>query len=89
MNTPARGLENWPDTLKVLGLADATTLALEVIGRAIVNSCMLGVIARVTGWVKLDSIIAALTMNFEGKLLGKNEDLVRRGYKAAKIIAKE
>ena len=86
MNTAAEGLDKWPDALKVLGLADATTLALEVIGRTTVNSCMLGVMARVTGWVKLESVIAALAMNFEGDLLRKNEDLTRRGYEAAKIL---
>ena len=36
-------------------LIDATALALDEIGRAIVNTCMLGVLARVTGWVKLES----------------------------------
>ncbi len=62
-------METWPDALKVLGLIDATALALHEIGRAIVNTCMLGVIARVTGWVKLESVLSSLDMNFEGKLL--------------------
>jgi 2-oxoacid:acceptor oxidoreductase gamma subunit (pyruvate/2-ketoisovalerate family) len=88
LNTPRQELDEWPPGLKVLGLIDATALALEEIGRAIVNTCMLGVIARVTGWVKLESVIASLDMNFEGKLLAKNENLVRRGYDSVKIIAK-
>jgi 2-oxoacid:acceptor oxidoreductase gamma subunit (pyruvate/2-ketoisovalerate family) len=88
LNTSRKSLENWPDALKIVGLTDATTLALEGIGRAIVNSCMLGVIARVTGWVKLESVIAGLAMNFEGNLLRKNEDLARRGYETVDIIAK-
>ncbi len=72
----------------MLGVVDATALALEVMGRAIVNTCMLGVLARVTGWVRLESVIASLEMNFEGKLRAKNEDLVRRGFDSVKIIAK-
>jgi 2-oxoacid:acceptor oxidoreductase gamma subunit (pyruvate/2-ketoisovalerate family) len=89
INTPRQRLEKWPDALKVLGLIDATALALDEIGRAIVNTCMLGVIARVTGWVKLESVIASLDMNFEGKLLKKNQDLLRRGYESVTISIKE
>jgi len=89
MNTPKQRLESWPAALNIIGLVDATALALEEIGRGIVNTCMLGVMARATGWVKLESIIASLDMNFEGKLLRKNEDLVRRGYESVKITTKE
>ena len=88
INTPKQRLERWPQELNVLGLIDATALALDEIGRAIVNTCMLGVIARVTGWVKLESVIASLDMNFDGKLLKKNRDLVRRGYESVKISAR-
>ena len=88
MNTPRKKLEIWPDSLQSLGLVDATALALEEIGRAIVNTCMLGAIARVTGWVSLDSVIKSLTMNFEGKLLQTNENLVRRAYENVEITAK-
>lgn len=84
LNTP-RPLEKWPRGLKVLGIVDATTLALEEIGRAVVNTCMLGAIARVTGWVKLESVISSLDMYFEGNLLKKNETLIRRGYENVKI----
>ena len=89
INTPKGHLETWPPGLSVLGLVDATALALEEIGRAIVNTCMLGVVARVTGWVALDSVLASLEMNFEGGLLRKNEELVRRGYESVRITTKE
>lgn len=85
INTPKLTLEKWPHGLNVLGLVDATALALDEIGRAIVNTCMLGVMARVTGWVKLESVIASLDMNFDGNLLKKNADLVRRGYESVTI----
>jgi 2-oxoacid:acceptor oxidoreductase gamma subunit (pyruvate/2-ketoisovalerate family) len=86
MNTPREDLESWPAGLKVLGLVDATALALEEIGRAVVNTCMLGVAARVTRWVTLESVIQSLQMNFDGGLLRKNEDLVRRGYESVRIV---
>ena len=85
INTPKTRLETWPPALTTLGLVDATALALDEIGRAIVNTCMLGVMARVTGWVKLESVLASLEMNFEGGLLRKNEELVRRGYESVRI----
>jgi 2-oxoacid:acceptor oxidoreductase gamma subunit (pyruvate/2-ketoisovalerate family) len=88
LNTPRQNVDPWPLGLNVLGVVDATALALEEIGRAIVNTCMLGVLARVTGWVGLESVIASLEMNFEGKLRAKNEVLVRRGYESVRIVRK-
>jgi 2-oxoisovalerate/pyruvate ferredoxin oxidoreductase gamma subunit len=88
LNTPRTDFDGRPRGLKVLGLVDATALALEEMGRAIVNTCMLGAVARVTGWVRLESVIASLEMNFEGKLLAKNEDMVRHGYESVRIISK-
>jgi len=85
LNTPRQKLENYPTGLSVLGLVDATSLAIEAIGRAIVNTCMLGVIARVTGWVSLDSVILSLENYFHGELLKTNAKLARRGYESVKI----
>jgi 2-oxoacid:acceptor oxidoreductase gamma subunit (pyruvate/2-ketoisovalerate family) len=89
INTPRKRLDAWPHGLNMLGLVDATALALDEIGRAVVNTCMLGVLARVTGWVTLESVISSLDMNFEGKLLQKNADLVRRGYEGVTVFMKE
>ena len=85
LNTPRQNIEKWPDSLKTLGLVDATALALAEMGRAIVNTCMLGVFARVTGWVALESVISSLDMHFSGGLLKKNVNLVRRGYESVNI----
>jgi phenylglyoxylate dehydrogenase gamma subunit len=87
-NTPRRNVEHWPDALKRVGLVDATALALDEMGRAIVNTCMLGVVARVTAWGHLESIIASLKLNFEGELLQKNANLVRRGFESVAIVAR-
>jgi Pyruvate/2-oxoacid:ferredoxin oxidoreductase gamma subunit len=46
---------------------------------------MLGVIARVTGWVSLDSVILSLKKNFQGELLQINEKLAMRGYESVRI----
>jgi 2-oxoacid:acceptor oxidoreductase gamma subunit (pyruvate/2-ketoisovalerate family) len=89
MNTPKQDLDEWPAQLKVLGLVDATAMAVQEVGRAIVNTCMLGVIARVTRWVSLEFVMESLEMNFDGNLLRRNEDLVRRGYEGVRILVKE
>jgi 2-oxoacid:acceptor oxidoreductase gamma subunit (pyruvate/2-ketoisovalerate family) len=89
LNTPRQTLEKWPDSLKTLALVDATALALAEMGRAIVNTCMLGVFAKVTGWVTLESVISSLDMHFKGELLRKNAALVRHGYEHVKISFRE
>ena len=59
---------------------DATSLALDVLGRDIVNTAILGVFARATGTVSLKGIREAIKRNFPGKLAGKNIDLVSKAY---------
>jgi pyruvate ferredoxin oxidoreductase gamma subunit len=85
LNTPRETLENCPAHISILGFIDATSLALQEIGRAIVNTCMLGVIARVTGWVSLDSVILSLKKYFQGELFKINENLAMRGYENVRI----
>ncbi|MEM5812335.1 MAG: pyruvate ferredoxin oxidoreductase subunit gamma [Candidatus Aenigmatarchaeota archaeon] len=59
---------------------DATALALKVLGRDIVNTAMLGVFAKKTGLVSLDSILKAVGEAFSGKSLELNIKLVKEAY---------
>jgi pyruvate ferredoxin oxidoreductase gamma subunit len=59
---------------------DATTLALEVLGRDIVNTAILGVFAKATGLVSLKGILEAIDRNFPDKLAEKNRELVSKAY---------
>jgi pyruvate ferredoxin oxidoreductase gamma subunit len=59
---------------------DATTLALEVLGRDIVNTAVLGVFAKATGLVSLNGILHAIERNFPNKLAEKNKELVSKAY---------
>ncbi len=70
----------------VIGFTDATAIALEEIGRPIVNTCMLGVFAKTTGWTSLDFILPSLEAHFSGPLLQKNARAVRRGFNATQVI---
>ncbi|HMB30597.1 MAG TPA: 2-oxoacid:acceptor oxidoreductase family protein [Desulfohalobiaceae bacterium] len=68
------------ENVSIVGLLDASSIALAVIGKSISNTCMLGAIAKVTGWVSLDSIKKSLEMYFSGKLLEKNIKSTEEGY---------
>ena len=59
---------------------DATHLAMEIAGRPIVNTAMLGALARVAPLVALGSIEKALKDRFSGTLGEKNVELIRRVY---------
>ncbi len=72
--------------VKLLGFLDATGIALEEIKRPISNTCMLGALARATGWVSVDSVISSLEMSFNGEALKRNARAARRGYESVKLF---
>lgn len=57
---------------------DATRLAMEIAGRPIVNTAMLGALAKVAPLASLDSIESAIKERFAGSLGEKNVELIRR-----------
>ncbi|MBN2334887.1 2-oxoacid:acceptor oxidoreductase family protein [Candidatus Bathyarchaeota archaeon] len=72
-----KGVETWT--------IDATTLAIDVLGRPITNTAMLGTVVKATGVVKLDSIVDVVKARFEGKISELNAQLVKRAYEEAKM----
>ena len=73
--------------LRILGLdgvetwtVDATTLAIDVLGRPITNTAMLGSVVKATGVVKLDSMVEVVKARFDGKISELNAELVRKAY---------
>ncbi|MFH1835425.1 MAG: pyruvate ferredoxin oxidoreductase subunit gamma [Methanobacteriota archaeon] len=63
---------------------DVTALAMEVLGRDIVNTAMLGAFAGFTGMVSVDGITDGINEHFSGSIAAKNVDLVKKVYKEAK-----
>lgn len=61
---------------------DATKIALEIIGKNIVNTVILGAFAKTTGLVSLASLKAAIEEKFAGRpdLIDKNVKAVERAY---------
>ncbi len=75
--------------LRTTGIIDATGVALKEIGIAVPNTCIAGAFAKVTGWLKLDSVLLSLKDYFEGDRLDKNIKCAQRGYEEIKIIESE
>ena len=72
--------------VKSVGLVDATGIALEVLGRPISNTCMLGATAKITGWFSLDAVITSLEYYFKGDVLRKNILAAQRGYEVIRAV---
>lgn len=71
-----------PERIATVGVCDAVGIALEVFGKSITNTVMLGAFARTTGLVSLESLEAGLqdpTM-FRDAAVEQNIAAVRRGY---------
>ena len=68
---------------------DATTISLNILGRPITNSSMLGALAKATGEVSIESIEKAVIEKFGGKLgieAGKkNAQAARQAYDDLKV----
>ncbi len=59
---------------------DATKIALEKLGRPIVNTTMLGAFCGATGEISLESINKAILGRFSGALGEKNLDAIKTAY---------
>lgn len=71
--------------LALAGVINATAVALCEIGRDIPNTCLIGALARATGWVKLESVLEGLKEYFEGDLLRRNLRSAERGFAEVEV----
>jgi 2-oxoacid:acceptor oxidoreductase gamma subunit (pyruvate/2-ketoisovalerate family) len=62
----------------------ATKIAMRILGRAITNTAMLGVVTRATKIVKMESIEKAVKDRFPEPLAEKNIGVIKEAYKEAK-----
>ncbi|MDI9624246.1 MAG: pyruvate synthase subunit PorC [Methanothermobacter sp.] len=63
---------------------DATGIALEILGRPIVNTTMLGAFAGATEEVTIDAIIKIIKETFPGKIGEKNAEAAKKAYENIK-----
>ena len=87
INSP-KNPKNMKEELKMkkgkLWTVSATDIALRILGRAITNTAMLGVVARATGIVKMESIEKAVRERFPEPLAEKNIGVIKEAFKEAK-----
>jgi pyruvate ferredoxin oxidoreductase gamma subunit len=74
-----------PDTLELdtkakIMTVDATKVALDIIGRPIVNTVLLGAFAGATGEIRPESIENAVKERFPGKVGEKNAEAIQKAY---------
>ena len=75
-----------PAGINKVGICDAVRLAVEVLGRPITNTIMLGVLSKATGIVSLDAIYKGMeSVAFRDAALEKNIEAVQRGYNETRV----
>lgn len=75
-----------PAAVTTVGLCDAVAIALDIFGRAITNTIMLGAFARTTGRVSLEALERALLeSDFRDAGLEQNMRALRRGYEETAV----
>ncbi len=62
-----------------LAVVDATKIAKEILGIPIANTAMLGALLRVTGVVRLESLVGPLNRRF-GRLAERNVDAMKKAF---------
>ncbi|MFA4935100.1 MAG: pyruvate ferredoxin oxidoreductase subunit gamma [Candidatus Methanoperedens sp.] len=68
------------DTKAPIKTLDATKLAMEIIGKPIVNTILVGAFAGVSGLIKPESIKNAVMERFPGKVGEKNAAAIQAAY---------
>lgn len=63
---------------------DATAIAMEKLGRPIVNTAMMGALVKVTGIVKLETLVKEVEHHFGEKLGRSNAEAVRACFEQVK-----
>jgi len=87
----AKGPEEIAKTLNsnaLVATVNATQIAMEELGAPIVNTAMLGSVVKVTGLVKLETIMAAVSERFKGSVGEKNVSAVLRAYNETQTLRK-
>lgn len=71
-----------PKTVSTVGCVDASRISVEVLGRNVPNTTMLGAFAKATGWLQAESLASRA-----GEVFGAaNAEAVMRGWNETKVI---
>lgn len=83
VNTANRGAYAKYDS-RVITTVDASAVALEILGRPITNTAMLGALIAVSNIVGLDAVLIGMEGFLKGSLLKKNIEVVQRTFLQSK-----
>jgi len=72
---------NIPESVSTVAVVDATAISLEVLGKSITNTVMLGAFCKVTGLADLE-LVAEKVEELWGK---KNVEALKKGFEAVQI----
>ena len=64
----------------------ATKIALEVIGRAVQNTTLMGAFAGITGLISVEAIIKSVKERFPGEVGEKNALAIKKAYEMMSVI---
>ncbi|WMW23834.1 pyruvate ferredoxin oxidoreductase subunit gamma [Methanolobus sediminis] len=76
------------DTKAKIMTVNATKIALDIIGRPIVNTVLLGAFAGATGEIEPESIMEAVKERFPGKVGERNAEAIQEAYNMMKEAKK-
>jgi 2-oxoacid:acceptor oxidoreductase gamma subunit (pyruvate/2-ketoisovalerate family)/2-oxoacid:acceptor oxidoreductase delta subunit (pyruvate/2-ketoisovalerate family) len=80
INHPRGGAETGLGGQFKVATVDATKVAMEVLGRPITNTAILGAFAKATGMVKLESLAEAAKHQWDGRLAEMNIRAMQKAY---------
>jgi pyruvate ferredoxin oxidoreductase gamma subunit len=76
----------FPAMATLIGVVDATNIALRIMGRAIPNTCMIGAFSALTEWISFDGVMAAIGKFFSGDQKLKNRACAQAGFEEVRRI---
>ena len=75
-----------PEQVALLGVLDATKIALEVLGIPVTNTAMIGAFAQTTQWISVASALEGVKNVLPPELADKNVRAARQAAKELRII---
>lgn len=83
--TPDEANSIYKKDLRTMAVIDATGIAVEIIGRPIPNTVMLGAFAKATGLLKMESIFKAIDKRFPERLAEGNKKAAQAGFDRVEV----
>lgn len=84
INSEKQANEIKPPAKVALKIIPATKIGLEIIGKPIINTIMLGAFAALSGLISFAAVEKAIKERFSGEIAVKNVEAAKRGYELFK-----